>query len=201
MPAGDAHQLPEPVRGRGLGHLPQAEVDSLGEQHVEQTDAVAAGLPGSQVREGLGEPGGVVHLKQDVRDARLGHPAVEVGDHRSAAPSGTAPSVLSTRRTLSSMLPTVVWTGRSRQAAVGISDGGSRQQRLSDVAVAARPRQPDVAGAERVAQVEQHRRLPEAVIGHRRGPLESWPHRGPRGSVWVGMRGHVPLYPPWRETA
>ena len=47
---------------------------------------------------------------------------------------------------------------------VGISDGGSRQQRLSDVAVAARPRQPDVAGAERVPQVEQHRRLPEAVI-------------------------------------
>ena len=64
MPAGDAHQLPEPVRGRGLGHLPQPEVDALGEQHVEQTDAVAAGLPGSQVREGLGEPGGVVHLEQ-----------------------------------------------------------------------------------------------------------------------------------------
>ena len=80
MPAGDAHQLPEPVRGRGLGHLPQAEVDSLGEQHVEQTDAVAAGLPGSQVREGLGEPGGVVHLEQDVRDPRGGHPPVEVGD-------------------------------------------------------------------------------------------------------------------------
>ena len=36
----------------------------------------------------------------------------------------------------------VVRTGRRRQAAVGISDGGSRQQRLSDVAVAARPRQP-----------------------------------------------------------
>ena len=49
--------------------------------------------------------------------------------------------------------------------AVGISDGGSRQQRLSHVAVAAEPRQPDVAGAERVPQVEQHRRLPEAVIG------------------------------------
>ena len=43
VPAGDAHQLPEPVRGRGLGHLAQAEVDALGEQHVEQTDAVAAG--------------------------------------------------------------------------------------------------------------------------------------------------------------
>ena len=46
-------------------------------------------------------------------------------------------------------------TGRDRQAAVGISDGGSRQQRLSDIAVAPRPRQPDVADAERVAQVEQ----------------------------------------------
>ena len=41
---------------------------------------VAAGLPGSQVREGLGEPGGVVHLEQDVGDPRLGQPPVEVGD-------------------------------------------------------------------------------------------------------------------------
>jgi len=51
MPAGDAHQLPEPVRGGGLGHLAQAEVDALGEQHVSRPDAVAAGLPSSQVRE------------------------------------------------------------------------------------------------------------------------------------------------------
>ena len=32
------------------------------------------------------------------------------------------------------------------------ADGGSRQQRLSDVAAAARPRQPDVAGEERAAR-------------------------------------------------
>ena len=68
------------VRGRGLGHLAQAEVDAFGEQHVEQTDAVAAGRPGPQVREGRGEPGGVVHLEEDVGDPRLGHPPVEVGD-------------------------------------------------------------------------------------------------------------------------
>ena len=43
---------------------------------------------------------------------------------------------------------------RDRQAAVGISDGGGQQQRLSDIAVAARPRQPEVAGAERVAQTK-----------------------------------------------
>ena len=36
----------------------------------------------------------------------------------------------------------VMRTGRDRQAAVGIPDGGGRQQRLSDIAVAARPRQP-----------------------------------------------------------
>ena len=53
---------------------------TFSEQHVEQTDAVAAGLPRSQVREGLGEPGGVVHLEQDVRDPRVGHSPVEVGD-------------------------------------------------------------------------------------------------------------------------
>ena len=38
------------------------------------------GDPGSQVREGLGEPCGVVHLEQDVRDPRVWHPPVEVGD-------------------------------------------------------------------------------------------------------------------------
>ena len=92
MPAGDAHQLPEPVRGRGLGHLAQAEVDALGEQHVEQADAVAAGLTGSHVREGLGEPGGVVHLEQDVGDPRLGHPPVEVGDQVSGPVRHGGPS-------------------------------------------------------------------------------------------------------------
>ena len=44
----------------------------------------------------------------------------------------------------------VLRIGRDRHASV--VDGG-RQQRLSDIAVAARPRQPDVAGAERIAQV------------------------------------------------
>ena len=68
------------MRGRGVGHLAQAEIDSLGEQHVEQADAVATGRPGSQVREGLGEPGGVVHCEQDVRDPHVGYPPVEVGD-------------------------------------------------------------------------------------------------------------------------
>ncbi len=46
VPARDAHQFPEPVRGRGFGHLAQAEIDALGEQHVEQADAVATGRPG-----------------------------------------------------------------------------------------------------------------------------------------------------------
>ena len=186
-----AHQLPEPVRGRGLGHLPQAEVDALGEQHVEQTDAVAAGLPGSQVREGLGEPGGVVHLEEDVRDARLGHPPVEVGDHVSSpvrhsgfrpldaedavfdAPAGDRTGPRHGGQPAQALVqggpalgePSRAGLAGGRQAAVGISDGGSRQQRLSDVAIAARARQPDRAGAERVPQVEQHRRLPEAVIG------------------------------------
>ena len=116
---------------------------------------------------------------------RRGHPPVEVGDqvsgpvrhagfrpldaehavfdasasnrHRPAPrrPAGAGPSAEP------ALGEPVVRTGRSRQAAVGISNGGSRQQRLSDVAVAAGPRQPDVAGAERVPQVEQHRRLPE----------------------------------------
>ena len=48
---------------------------------VEQTDAVAAGLSGSQVRECLGEPGGVVHLEHDVRGSlgRIGGGSVNLG--------------------------------------------------------------------------------------------------------------------------
>ena len=221
-----------PVRGRGLGHLAEAEVDSLGEQHVEQTDAVVAGLAGSQVREGLGEPGGVVHLEQDVGDPNLGHPPVEVGDQvsgpvrhggfrpldaqhavfdapvrdRTGPRCGGQPAQALVQGDPALGEP-IVRTGRDRQAAVGISDGRSRQQRLSDVAVAARPRQPDVAGAERVAQVEQHCRLPQAVIelgaqqpgstsnsvagsrsaapwrrcaGRRRLPAKAWPRATPR---------------------
>ena len=168
MPAGDAHQLPEPVRVRGLGHLAQTEVDALGEEHVEQTDAVAAGLSGSQVREGLGEPGGVVHLEQDVGDPRLGQPPVEVGDqvggpvwHGGFRPLDAEHAVFDApagdrigpccggqpAQTLVEGEPAfgepVVRAGRDRQAAVGITEAGSRQQRLSDVAEAARSRQPD----------------------------------------------------------
>ena len=127
----------------------------LGEQHVEQTDTVAAGLAGSQVREGLGEPGGVVHLEQDVRDPRLGHPPVEVGDqvsgpvrHGGFRPLDTEHAVFDApasdrtgprrggqpAQALVQGEPAlgepIVRTGRDRQAAVGISDGRSRQQRL-----------------------------------------------------------------------
>ena len=38
------------------------------------------GSPVRRCSEGLGEPGGVVHLEQDVGDPRLGQPTVEVGD-------------------------------------------------------------------------------------------------------------------------
>ena len=138
------------MRGRGFGHLAQAEINSLGEQHVEQTDAVATGRPGSQVREGLGEPGGVIHLEQDVRDPRVGHPPVEVGDQvsgpvrhsafrpfdaehavfdaavasdRPGSRRGGQPAQTFVQREPALGEP-VVRTGRDRQAAVGISDGG-----------------------------------------------------------------------------
>ena len=48
----------------------------------------------------------------------------------------------------------VVRTGRDRQARVGISDGGSRQQRLSDIAVAARTRPAITATSEPVTSFE-----------------------------------------------
>ena len=94
-----------------------------------------------------------VHLEEDVAcnrtEPRLGgQPAQTVGQGEPA------------------LGEPVAGAGRDCQVAVDLRDGGSRRQRPSDVAVAARLRQPDVAGAERVAQVERGR-LPEAGIGLR----------------------------------
>ena len=92
----------------------------------------------------------------------------------------------------------VVRTGRDRQAAVGISAGGRRQQRPSDIAVAARPRQPDVAGAERVAQVRVVCAGAAEPLDRRRGRQDG--SRAPAGldepadQVLVRLR-------PWRLTA
>ena len=83
------------IKRKGVtGGRPAEEIDSAGatvrtwlalipsaSSTVEQTDAVAAGLSGSQVREGLGEPGGVVHLEHDVRGSlgRIGGGSVNLG--------------------------------------------------------------------------------------------------------------------------
>ena len=93
------------------------------------------------------------------------HALVDAGARdRTGSRRGVQPPQTLVQRALALREP-VLRTGRDRQAAVGINDSGSRQQRLPDVAVAARPCQPEVAGAERIAQVEQHRRLPQAVVG------------------------------------
>ena len=49
VPAGDAHQLPEPALGGRVGHLAQAEVDAFGQDHAEQANAVAARRARAQV--------------------------------------------------------------------------------------------------------------------------------------------------------
>ncbi len=90
---------------------------------------------------------GVVHLEEDVRDARLGHPPVEVGDqvsgpvrHGGFRPLDAENAVFDApasdrtgphRQTAQALVQgepalgePVVRTGRGRQAAVGISDDG-----------------------------------------------------------------------------
>ena len=114
---------------------------------------VAAGRPGPQVREGLGESGGVVHLEEEVGDPRLGHPPVEVGDrvggpvrHGGLRPVDTEDAVFDAAalgrtgprlggqpaQTVGqgelALGEPVARSGRDRQAAVGIRDGGNRQQ-------------------------------------------------------------------------
>ena len=148
---------PRPAAGKNWPSLeavrpvPQTALMPSGEQHVEQADAVATGRPGSQVREGLGELGGVVHLEQDVRDPRVGDPLVEVGDEvagpvrhggfgpfdaehaivdagardRAGSRRGVQPAQAFVQRELALGEP-VLRAGRNRQAAVGISNSGNR---------------------------------------------------------------------------
>ena len=167
-PARPGRRAPEQAHAAGR-QVPDAR-DERGED--------GRGSPGSQVREGLGEPGGVVHLEEDVRDPRLGHPPVEVGDQgKRPRPARRLPFSRRGGRCLrccrqrshrpaprrpAGAGPRLAGAGRLRSAS---ATAGADSSAFSDVAVAARARQPDVAGAERVPQVEQHRRLPEAVIG------------------------------------
>ena len=178
MPAGDAHQLPEPAIGGRVGHLAQAEVDAFGQEHAEQANAVPARRARAQVREGVREPSGIVDLEQDVGDARGGQAMVEIEDNfvgtlrdLRLGPLDAQHTVLDdapgdrfvARRSAQPAQPVVerssavrepfVGVGRNRRAA-GIGDRAGRHKRLPDVPVAARARQPDVAGTERVAQVE-----------------------------------------------
>lgn len=62
----------------GFGHLAQPKVQPLGEQHVQQAYAVAAGNAGAQMAEGLREADGRVHLEHQVSDAHRRHPPVEI---------------------------------------------------------------------------------------------------------------------------
>ncbi len=59
-------------------HFAQTQIEPFRQHDVQQSDFVPAGRAGVQVGEGLGEPGGVIHLHQDVRDPRLRQPPVEI---------------------------------------------------------------------------------------------------------------------------
>ena len=66
----------------GFSHLRQAQIDALGEQHVQKADAVLARCAGAQVGEGVGEAGCLVHFQQDVGEPTLRLTSSAVGDVR-----------------------------------------------------------------------------------------------------------------------
>ena len=81
MPSRQAGEL-EVVMGVGSPcHLAEAEVQSLGKQHVQEADPVLARHTRMQMREGFGEPDLVIHFQQEIRDPDFRQALVEVEDH------------------------------------------------------------------------------------------------------------------------
>ena len=66
MPTGQTRKL-EIIVGTGrLSHFAEAEVQSLGQQHVQKPDAILTGRAGTQVCEGFGERDIIIDFLQKI---------------------------------------------------------------------------------------------------------------------------------------
>ena len=210
MPAREAGELPVIMGIAGLGHLAQAEVQPFGEQDVEQTDPVAARHASAQVGEGIGEAERGIDFEQQVGDAdgrqaaiqveqqfldavrRVGGKAVDAQHavldaavwDRAVARGATEPGEAIGKPRLAIGQPDVR-VGRDRQLH-GARDRHGHED-MSQVAVTMRAVEPDVARAQRIAQVEHHRDLAEARIVTALHP-QLTPPLGMRAQEIVGRR-------------
>jgi|GEM_PF-6240865 hypothetical protein len=69
------------MRTGRLGHLAEAKVQSFGQQHVQQPDAILAGNAGAQVCKGFGEADIVINFLQQIGDPNGGQAAIEIKHH------------------------------------------------------------------------------------------------------------------------
>ena len=193
MPAREARELEEVMGVGGLGHLAETQIEPLGEEDVQESDPVFAWRARAQVRESVGETGGGVHLQQDIGqqdigDPHLGQATIEVehelidvlrhcgggpADPEFAILDGAAgyPAVVrgigeaiqaldQTRLALGQPLPGFE---RNRQPGRGVH-GLDRRQGAFHITIASGVREPDVAGAEGVAQMEKRGDFPKPAI-------------------------------------
>ena len=211
MPAREARELVEVMGVGGLGHLAETQIEPLREEDVQESDPVLAWRARAQVCESAGETGGGIHLQQHIGDPHLGQATIEVehelidilrhcggrpADPEFAVLDGAAgyPAVVcgigeaiqaldQTHLVFGQPLPRFE---RNRQPGrcVGCFHG---HQGSFYIAVAPGVRQPDVAGAEGVAHVEQRGDFPKPAITGRPGVEMLMP---PRIAAQEGT-GHV----------
>ena len=196
----------------GIGHLAEAEVDALGQENVQEADPVLARRSGSQVYEGVREANLGIDLHQKIGDARLREALVEIEDQfvyafRSlggkpvdvqatvtddAAGDRSGPSSLG--ESLQAECHPCLLVGEphtdvERHGQCGINRAGwQRDQCLCRVTVTPGSRQPEVAGAEAVAQMRQDGDFPEPLVASGLRieipmPLGGWTQEGSRGVV------------------
>ena len=177
----------------GLGHLLQAEIDAVGEQDGQQADPVAAGAPVRRWVKASAKPVAAIDLEQEVGDRGRAACAVEI-EHEvvgavrrgSLQPVEMEDAVLDRgtgERPARAALPTV-WSIRARAAVrlwsqrVRVERHGEARRRsrtaaqerelVSTLAISPAVRQPDVAGPQGIAELEEDGSLP---VGDRALPL------------------------------
>lgn len=187
MPACETGQLPVIMGVGRLGHLAQAQVQSLGEQDVEQADPVAARYAGAQMGEGVGELQRGVHFEQQVGDADGRQATVKV-QHQVIDPVRRIGG-----QAIDAQRPVLDAAFRDRTVARGATEPGEaigetglavrepdmrigrygqlrsmrdfhRYEDVAKVTVPVRAVEPDVTRAQRVAQMEHDRDFSEARI-------------------------------------
>ena len=72
MPLADPQQLPKSVSVAGVGHLPETEIDAIGEQNGQDANPIAAGNTRAEIIESIGEVQLFINLDEDIHLVGIG---------------------------------------------------------------------------------------------------------------------------------